>query len=224
MCSAVLSFVGAGKKGREVRSHFSAPPYGWPRDAIDAALISLFGSGHLRATLNGVAVPPRQLDQAKVPTGRFPGRACDRRRQAALEAAQAVSGRGSCLQAERRVGGGRPVAEATERLGPRCWRGCAAPGAPRYPPPDGAGDAGRQRAAPRRSRSARSACGQTWANGARQASSLPSGYPLSTAYALFSGTRKGSTSRGTWSRKSRRSSRNGGCWTHRTPCPSSPRS
>jgi len=69
--SAVLSFIGAGKRGREVRSHFSAPPYGWPRDAIDAALISLFGSGHLRATLNGVAVPPRQLDQAKIPTAEF---------------------------------------------------------------------------------------------------------------------------------------------------------
>ena len=49
VCSAVLSFVGGGKRGREVRSHFSAPPFGWPRDAIDAALISLFGSGHLRA-------------------------------------------------------------------------------------------------------------------------------------------------------------------------------
>ena len=71
VCSAVLSFVAAGKKGREARSHFSAPPYGWPRDAIDAALISLFGSGHLRATLNGVAVQPRQLDQAKVPTVDF---------------------------------------------------------------------------------------------------------------------------------------------------------
>ena len=71
VCSAVLSFVGAGKKGREVRSHFSAPPFGWPRDAIDAALISLFGSGHLRASMNGVAVPPRQLDQAKVPTVNF---------------------------------------------------------------------------------------------------------------------------------------------------------
>ena len=71
VCSAVLSFVGAGKRGREVRSHFSAPPFGWPRDAIDAALISLFGSGHLRATLNGAAVASRQLDQAKVPTAEF---------------------------------------------------------------------------------------------------------------------------------------------------------
>ncbi|MYA79924.1 MAG: hypothetical protein F4X39_05285 [Acidobacteriia bacterium] len=65
--SKVLSFVGSGKKGREVRIHFSDPPHGWPRDAIDAALISLFESGHLRAKSNGVALKPRQLAQAGVP-------------------------------------------------------------------------------------------------------------------------------------------------------------
>ncbi len=66
VCSAVLSVVGSGKKGKEVRDHFSTPPYGWPRDAIDAALISLFGAGHLRATANGTPLKPRELDQAKV--------------------------------------------------------------------------------------------------------------------------------------------------------------
>ena len=66
VCSAVLSFIGSGKKGKEIRDHFSAPPYGWPRDAIDAALISLFGAGHLRATTNGTPLKPRELDQAKV--------------------------------------------------------------------------------------------------------------------------------------------------------------
>ena len=71
VCSAVLSFVGSGKKGKEVRDHFSAPPYGWPRDAIDAALISLFGAGHLRATANGTPLKPRELDQAKVSVADF---------------------------------------------------------------------------------------------------------------------------------------------------------
>ena len=71
VCAAVLSFVGSGRKGREVRTHFSASPYGWPRDAIDAALISLFGAGHLRAVVNGVALRPSQLDQAKVPNTDF---------------------------------------------------------------------------------------------------------------------------------------------------------
>ena len=71
VCAAVLAFVGAGKKGREVRTHFSDPPFGWPRDAIDAALISLFGTGHLRATATGVALHPPQLDQTKVPSTDF---------------------------------------------------------------------------------------------------------------------------------------------------------
>ncbi|MDH5526531.1 MAG: BREX system P-loop protein BrxC [Nitrospirota bacterium] len=66
VCSAVRSFIGSGKKGKDVRAHFSEAPYGWPRDAVDAALISLFAGGHLRAASGGVALQPRGLDQAKV--------------------------------------------------------------------------------------------------------------------------------------------------------------
>ena len=71
VCSAVLSFVGSGKKGKAVRTHFSDPPYGWSRDAVDAALISLFGTGHLRATANGTPLKSRQLDQVKVSSTDF---------------------------------------------------------------------------------------------------------------------------------------------------------
>ena len=71
VCSAVLSFVGSGKKGKDVRSHFSAPPYGWPRDAVDAALISLFGAGHLRVSSNGASLKPGQLDQANLANADF---------------------------------------------------------------------------------------------------------------------------------------------------------
>lgn len=66
VCSTVLSFVGSGKKGKVVRDHFSDPPYGWSHDAVDAALISLFGAGHLRATANGTPFEPGQLNQAKL--------------------------------------------------------------------------------------------------------------------------------------------------------------
>ena len=66
VCSAVLSLVGSGKRGKDARAHFSDPPYGWSRDAVDAALISLFGTGHLRATSNGIPLKPGQLDQAKI--------------------------------------------------------------------------------------------------------------------------------------------------------------
>ena len=71
VCGAVLSFVGSGRRGRDIRAHFASPPYGWPRDAVDAALISLFASGLLRATLNGTPLTPGQLDQGKVSTSDF---------------------------------------------------------------------------------------------------------------------------------------------------------
>ena len=71
VCAAVLDFIGSGRRGREVRTHFSLPPYGWPRDAVDAALISLFGTGHLRAVANGAALRAGQLDQGRVATADF---------------------------------------------------------------------------------------------------------------------------------------------------------
>ena len=100
VCVAVLSFIGAGKRGREVRSHFSEPPYGWPRDAVDAALVSLFGVGHLRATANGVALHPRQLDQAKVPSTDFRTESATINARPAPEAAQPVPDGRNRLQAE----------------------------------------------------------------------------------------------------------------------------
>lgn len=64
--SAVLSEVGSGKRGKEVRDAFEATPYGWPRDAVDAALMVLHTTGHVRATHKGMTLPQGQLDQAKI--------------------------------------------------------------------------------------------------------------------------------------------------------------
>ncbi|MBW1741678.1 MAG: BREX system P-loop protein BrxC [Deltaproteobacteria bacterium] len=66
VCSAVLSEIGSGKKGKNVRDTFESTPYGWPRDAIDAALITLFTTGHIRATHKGIQLKQGQLDQAKI--------------------------------------------------------------------------------------------------------------------------------------------------------------
>ncbi len=66
VCAAVLSEVGAGKRGKEVRDAFEVSPYGWPRDAVDAAIITLHTTGHLRATHKGMTLAPGQLDQAKI--------------------------------------------------------------------------------------------------------------------------------------------------------------
>jgi hypothetical protein len=66
VCKSILSFVAGGKKGREIRKHFTAPPYGWPQDASDGALIVLVGSGHLRAAQDTKVLTQKQLDQGKI--------------------------------------------------------------------------------------------------------------------------------------------------------------
>jgi hypothetical protein len=67
----VLSTIGAGAKGHEVRRMLKAAPYGWPQDAIDASLIALHNGGIIRAELNGVLLSPRSLDQNKISAARF---------------------------------------------------------------------------------------------------------------------------------------------------------
>ena len=71
VCTAIISHIGSGKKGKEVRSRFADAPYGWPRDAVDAALISLLASGHLSASSSGVTFKPKELDQNKIPVTDF---------------------------------------------------------------------------------------------------------------------------------------------------------
>lgn len=66
VCAAILGFVNAGKKGSEIRKHFSSGQYGWPQDAIDGALVLLSVTGHLRVTQNGQRFDPRQLDHSKI--------------------------------------------------------------------------------------------------------------------------------------------------------------
>ncbi|MDK2881004.1 MAG: hypothetical protein PWQ99_779 [Clostridia bacterium] len=71
VCSAILSAIGSGKTGKEIRETFEKAPYGWPRDAIGAALITLFTTGHLRAVYKGAQLERGQLDQAKIPATDF---------------------------------------------------------------------------------------------------------------------------------------------------------
>jgi len=69
--SAVLREIGAGKQGKQLRSTFSEAPYGWPRDAVDAALILLHTTNHVRARLKGTPVERGQLDQNKIALADF---------------------------------------------------------------------------------------------------------------------------------------------------------
>ena len=69
VCKEIRLFIGnAGKKGKEVRDHFSGAGFGWPRDAIDGALLALLAGGYIRAEMNGQQksfkeITPRLINQ-----------------------------------------------------------------------------------------------------------------------------------------------------------------
>lgn len=71
VCQQVVAAIGSGKTGTDIRKALRAGPYGWPQDAIDAALIALHRSQHLTATLNGAAVALGQIDQNKIAKAEF---------------------------------------------------------------------------------------------------------------------------------------------------------
>ena len=50
VCKAVLAELGPGRKGSDLRSKFTGTPYGWSRDAVDGALITLANAGLVRVT------------------------------------------------------------------------------------------------------------------------------------------------------------------------------
>ena len=66
VCHQVVTTIGAGKSGSDVRKTLGGTPFGWPRDAVDGALIALHRLQHLSATSNGQAIPLGQLDQNKI--------------------------------------------------------------------------------------------------------------------------------------------------------------
>jgi len=72
VCQKLLNFIGSGKSGGDVRTQFDAPPYGWPRDAVDGALYALLAAGHLKATdSTGRIVDSRSLDRARLTQANF---------------------------------------------------------------------------------------------------------------------------------------------------------
>jgi hypothetical protein len=71
VCKAVVATIGSGKLGGDVRKVLRASPYGWPQDAIDAALIALHRTQHISATVNGAVLALGQLDQNKISKAEF---------------------------------------------------------------------------------------------------------------------------------------------------------
>jgi hypothetical protein len=82
---AVLGMIGAGKAGREVRQHFEREQYGWPKDAIDAALVALVRANKLTVILNGEPAAASALDGTAI------GKATFRREDIAISARDKIA-------------------------------------------------------------------------------------------------------------------------------------
>jgi hypothetical protein len=69
--TAIISLIGSGKTGLEIRKNFKAPPYGWPQDAIDAVLTTLLASNHLSARIQSTPLPLAEVDLRKLGQATF---------------------------------------------------------------------------------------------------------------------------------------------------------
>jgi limonene-1,2-epoxide hydrolase len=72
VCKAVLKAMSPSQKGSDLRNRFASPPYGWPRDAVDAALVALCNVGQVRAVgTDGKPVTPADLTATQLGTCTF---------------------------------------------------------------------------------------------------------------------------------------------------------
>ncbi|WP_024514760.1 BREX system P-loop protein BrxC [Bradyrhizobium sp. Tv2a-2] len=81
---AVLGLIGPGKSGRDVRQQFEREPYGWPKDAIDAALVALVRANKLTVILNGEPASATALDGTAI------GKATFRREEISISAREKI--------------------------------------------------------------------------------------------------------------------------------------
>jgi hypothetical protein len=66
VAAEIIRHIGAGKKGSDIYGTYTAAPYGWPKECLDACLATLLESGHLAARLNGQPAKLSELDQRKI--------------------------------------------------------------------------------------------------------------------------------------------------------------
>ena len=71
VCQEILRFVGANKKGNEIRKTFMGNQYGWPQDAVDGVLFTLVGAGALIVDVNRQPKTVKELDKTQINTAEF---------------------------------------------------------------------------------------------------------------------------------------------------------
>jgi hypothetical protein len=68
VCKEVIAVISAsGTKGADLQKRFAAPPFGWPKDAVSGAILTLFAAGNVRAVQDGKdLVSPKELPQNQI--------------------------------------------------------------------------------------------------------------------------------------------------------------
>ena len=68
VCKEVLAATSAGgTKGAELQKRFAAPQFGWPKDAVNGAILTLLASGNLRASQDGKPLSgPKELPPTQI--------------------------------------------------------------------------------------------------------------------------------------------------------------
>lgn len=67
VCQEILKYIGSSeKKGAEIRSHFMGSEFGWPRDAVDGAIMALLSGGHFQAIQNGQEKTVREISVTQI--------------------------------------------------------------------------------------------------------------------------------------------------------------
>lgn len=73
VCKEILAAITAGgSKGADLHKRFSAPPFGWPKDAVNGAVLTLLAAGNIRAALDGKdLLGPKELPQTQIGKATF---------------------------------------------------------------------------------------------------------------------------------------------------------
>ena len=72
VCKDILKFIAVGNKGVDIRSHFEASPFGWPRDAVDGGLQVLLVAGLVKAVdERGQVIDPKELERRALSKAMF---------------------------------------------------------------------------------------------------------------------------------------------------------
>ena len=113
-CQELRTFIGgSGKKGSEVRKHFTGAGYGWPQDAVDGALLCLVAGGFVRASRNSQTVGAKQITGQQFGITDFYSEGVTVSSSQRISVRALITEDGTCEQIRRRSRGYNEGAEPT---------------------------------------------------------------------------------------------------------------